>query len=126
MVKHIYRLGIVAVLLGLSACEVTIGSNPKTPPTEDVTTQDPPGNTATRSGASDESVAETGTGGGIATSRPPQPQSQAQPQSPPQPIAQTSTSFETPAVGSRIRPQAIFLSMMQTVNGSLASKGDIR
>ena len=95
MVKHLYRLGTVVVLLGLSACEVTIGSDPQTPPAEDVATQDPPGNTATRSGASDEGVAETGTGGGIATSRPTAPQPPVQPQSPPQPIAQTSTSFET-------------------------------
>ncbi|WP_083997987.1 DUF4087 domain-containing protein [Picosynechococcus sp. PCC 7003] len=95
MVKHLYRLGTVAVLLALSACEVTIGSDPQTPPAEDVATQDPPGNTATRSGASDEGVATTGTGGGIATSRPTAPQPPVQPQSPPQPIAQTSTSFET-------------------------------
>ncbi|MBV5262402.1 DUF4087 domain-containing protein [Synechococcus moorigangaii CMS01] len=98
MVKRFYRLGSIAVLFCLSACAATISPDSQTSPTDTTADQSASGSPSTRSGASSEKAVSpgqngTGTGGGVATST--STPENSQPPSPPQPIAQASTTFET-------------------------------
>lgn len=88
-----YVFYIIAVVFGISGCEITINPEPQSPPSPEGPTQVPPATTATRSGSGDEAIEPTqngtGSGGQTPKIRP------AKPPSPPQTIANGSTPWET-------------------------------